>query len=500
MRLNEILKRDGATVRGTGRRVRGGSLLAGGVLLLTGIGQLPAGEIVASSEVEATSNIIDRDANLAKLSENLDLDSAIYLAMENNYQLRQAQERVIRQMDVIRQARGALLPAVTGTGTWSKVADSLVEHQDGIRIRDTEDWSTAIEVSQNIYAGGSDWAFMKAQMLTLAANKAELQGLINETALGVKQRYYDAQLALAQIGVQEDLVELREAELKNAQNRLDAGVGSNFEALRARVALSNSRPELIRANNTYVLNLQELRRYIGLQELGKDGLKLAAGIHTETIDINEKDALDRAAGKRPEIAQLSLVVESQKSGVRVQIGQMLPVVQAFTQYQVNRASSGADENTLSGGLIGVRGNWNIWDGGATQAKVQQARSDVRSAELSLDELKFNIEVEVRRAYSGVVNARELVKASEQTVTEAEESLRLANSRLEVGAATQLDILDSQLQLTQARTNKIQSLRDLNVAIATLKTAVGEGVREDMVLPEVKMAKEEKPVKKVKTKE
>jgi outer membrane protein TolC len=439
-----------------------------------------------------------QQGKLAEISKKLELETAIYLALENNYQIRQAQERVLRQMEVIREARGALLPAVTGTGSWSKVEDSLVRHQNGIRVQDTDDWNSAIEVSQNIFAGGSDWAFMRAQMLILAANKAELQALINETALGVKTRYYDSQLALAQIGVQEDLVQLREAELKNAQNRLDAGVGSNFEALRARVALSNSRPVLINARNTYDVSLQELRRYIGLPELGQNGLALSGELVTTDYSISEDDALARAANKRPEIAQLTLLVDAQKSGVRVEIGRLLPTIQAFAQYQYNRAPSSADESTLEGGMIGVRGNWNIWDGGTTLARIRQAKSDVRSAELSLDELKFNIETDVRRAYSNLVNARELVKASEQTVTEAEESLRLANSRLEVGAATQLDILDSQLQLTTARTQRIQALRDLSIAIATLEQTVGEGVRPDFVLPLVEVDK--KPVKAAKKKE
>lgn len=451
-------------------------------LSLSLAGTALAGEI-AVGPVDETNGVPDTH-NLDALSKNLPLDTALYLALAGNFQIRQAQERVIRQTEVIREARGALLPALTGSGSWNKLEKSLLPNRGPMSFDDTEDWGSALEVSQTIFAGGSDWAFLKAQTQILAANKAELQALINETALGVRVRFYDAQLSLAQIGVQEDLVELREAELKNAQNRLDAGVGSNFEALRARVAVSNSRPELIRARNTYELNLQELRRFIGLQELGKDGLTLAPSGGEGEYDLPENVALDRAAAKRPEIAQLSLLIDAQKSGIRVEVGRLLPLVEVYTNYQVNKAPENTPDDTLEGFQVGVRSTWNIFDGGQTKARIRQAQSDLRAAELNLDELRLNIEVEVRRAYSGLINARELMKASEQTVTEAEESLRLANSRLEVGAATQLDILDSQLSLTQARTNRIQAQRDLNVAIATLRTAVGEGVRPDFILPGV----------------
>jgi hypothetical protein len=59
----------------------------------------------------------------------------------------------------------------------------------------------------------------------------------------------------------------------------------------------------------------------------------------------------------------------------------------------------------------------------------------------------------------------LVKATEESVGQAQEALRLASARLSAGAGTQLEVLDSRVQVTQAESNRVQALYNYNVALA-----------------------------------
>ena len=70
-------------------------------------------------------------------------------------------------------------------------------------------------------------------------------------------------------------------------------------------------------------------------------------------------------------------------------------------------------------------------------------------------------------------AAELVAASKKTVGEADEALRLANARYHAGTATQLDVLTSQVSLTQARTNELQASYTYLTAAAAMRKAVGQ---------------------------
>ena len=105
--------------------------------------------------------------------------------------------------------------------------------------------------------------------------------------------------------------------------------------------------------------------------------------------------------------------------------------------------------------------------------MAQARSALEQARLNLGETSLLIDVEVRRALSSLQEATELADASQKVVAQAEESLRLANARYSAGTATQLDVLQSQVDLTTARTNQIQAYYSYNIAVARVRKAIGQ---------------------------
>ncbi|MGY8694586.1 MAG: TolC family protein [Verrucomicrobiia bacterium] len=67
-----------------------------------------------------------------------------------------------------------------------------------------------------------------------------------------------------------------------------------------------------------------------------------------------------------------------------------------------------------------------------------------------------------------------MKAAEKVVEQAEEALRLADSRYEAGAINQLDVLETRFALTNSRTNRLEANFRHIVAVAKLRRSIGEG--------------------------
>ena len=134
--------------------------------------------------------------------------------------------------------------------------------------------------------------------------------------------------------------------------------------------------------------------------------------------------------------------------------------------------SGAWSNRVEGWTAGLQAQWNIFDGRATAGRVVQARSQLEQTKLTLAEATLSVEVQVRQAYSSLIEAWELVQASVKTVEQAQEALRLANVRYGAGTATQLDVLTSQVALTEARLNQLQAYYGYNVALVAMRQAIG----------------------------
>ena len=79
---------------------------------------------------------------------------------------------------------------------------------------------------------------------------------------------------------------------------------------------------------------------------------------------------------------------------------------------------------------------------------------------------------MRTAFSDFIEAREVLDSQVKVQEQAEESLREANARFDAGTATQLDVLDAETSLTQARTTQVQAQHDYASARARLVRAIG----------------------------
>ncbi len=279
--------------------------------------------------------------------------------------------------------------------------------------------------------------------------------------------------------MQEQNVELIERQLQDVKNRFEAGTVSNFEVLRAEVALANARTPLITARNDYRLAIEELRQALGfVTHTEANVTKIPDFLGTlefTPASFELRSALASAHDHRPDLLRLTKLESAAEQGVFVNRANYYPNLSAFGSYDVrdgNVSLGPGSPSQLKGWTIGLQSQWNIFDGRATAGRVAQARSLLEQAKLSLAETQLAVDVDVRRSISTFQEATELAEASKKVVEQAEEAVRLANARYSAGTATQLDVLTSQVDLTTARLNQLQAFYSYNVAVATTRKAMG----------------------------
>jgi outer membrane protein TolC len=118
-----------------------------------------------------------------------------------------------------------------------------------------------------------------------------------------------------------------------------------------------------------------------------------------------------------------------------------------------------------GYVVGASGSWAIWDWGQTYGRVKQARAILQQAKITLDDAARQVELEVQQAYANMQQGRELIRSQQQTVAQAQEALRLSTARLSAGAGTQLEVLNSRVEVTRAQSISLQALFQYNAAVA-----------------------------------
>jgi len=405
--------------------------------------------------------------------EGLDLPYSLGFALDNNFAIRQAKERIRQQEGIVLEVRSAQIPNVGASAGYSRNAEEIGGGND-------RNWSVNITARQVLYSGGGVRAGVEAQKLALDAAVLTLRAVINDALLQVRTRFYTVLVNRERIKVQEQNIELLQRQLQDVKNRFEAGTVSNFEVLRAEVALANAQPALITARNEHRLAIEELRQSLGFVNTSTENVakvpEFIGTLEFHPVDYDLRSALVSAREKRPDLQRLYKIQAAAEQGITVQRSNYLPTVSAYGAYdwRMNSTGSSSLSNARDGWTVGLQSSWDIFDGRATAGRVAQARSQLELAKLSVAEAQLSVDVDVRRAISTYQQATELAEASKKVVEQAEEAVRLANARFGAGTATQLDVLTSQVDLTTARLNQLQAYYSYNVAVANVRRAMGLG--------------------------
>lgn len=405
--------------------------------------------------------------------EGLDLPYSLGFALDNNFAIRQAKERIRQQEGIVLEVRSAQIPNVGASAGYSRNAEEIGGGSD-------RNWSVNITARQVLYSGGGVRAGVEAQKLALDAAVLTLRAVINDALLQVRTRFYTVLVNRERIKVQEQNIELLQRQLQDVKNRYEAGTVSNFEVLRAEVALANAQPALITARNDHRLAIEELRQSLGFVNTSTENVtkvpEFIGTLEFHPVSYDLRSALVSARENRPDLQRLYKIEAAAEQGITVQRSNYLPTVSAYGAYdwRMNPTGSSSLSNARDGWTVGLQSSWDIFDGRATAGRVAQARSQLEQAKLSVAEAQLSVDVDVRRAISTYQQATELAEASKKVVEQAEEAVRLANARFGAGTATQLDVLTSQVDLTTARLNQLQAFYSYNVAVANVRRAMGLG--------------------------
>jgi outer membrane protein len=401
------------------------------------------------------------------------LDQAVLTALQRNADIQKARQEIERTKGLYIQVRAEILPKIEMTANVQNTdphLGSISSSTSGGLSGVPTQYSVSIAATQVVFAGGRIISSIRAATFTRDTSYYAFRNAIDLVVATVKQQFYQVLLNRELINVQESSVNLLKSQLQDQQNRFEAGTVPRFNVLQAQVALSNQYPLLIAAQNNYRISVLQLAKTLGLDfdpmRAGQPPLEAVGTLQFLPRHIPLPMTIELAKERRPFLKQQKAIVLSNAAQVNVARAGYFP------QFSVSAGedfrSSPISENinaVRSGYVFSGTGSWAIWDWGATYGAVKSARAVLEQSKITLDDANRQVELEVQQQDSNLRQSAELVKATEESVGQAQEALRLASARLSAGAGTQLEVLDSRVQVTQAESNRIQALYNYNVALA-----------------------------------
>jgi outer membrane protein TolC len=303
------------------------------------------------------------------------------------------------------------------------------------------------------------------------------RNVLDQLIATVKTQFYQIVVNRELVKVNEQSVHLLESQLKDQQNRFEAGTVPRFNVLQAEVALYNQLPLLITAQNNLRISKLTLAKTLGLYFQPRRGenppLEVVGEMPYIPRPINLADAIEMGKERRPFLKQSRANVLNQLQQVRAAAGQWLPTITTTGGGEwVSSPTNSSWHDISKGWLALVQGSLPIWDSGAIAGQVIQQRALLSETKITYDDDVRQVELEIQQAYSNLLQNQELVKSQEKNVELADEALRLAKARLDAGAGVQLDVLNAQVQLLTAQSTRLQALFGYNSSLAEFDRATG----------------------------
>ena len=450
------------------------------------------------------------------------LDQAILTALQRNPTLLNAEQEIKRSRGVIIQVRAQALPQInananfqwtdpnltgarvlgtttTTTGgtptTPSAAAASLMEglpsSQVGevrtplaaatpapVRNVETSDISYAISVTgTQLIFNGTTFNQIRGTFFQRDSAYFAFRNVLDSLIATVKTQFYQIIVNRELVKVNEENVHLLEAQLKDQQNRFEAGTVPRFNVLQADVQLHNQIPQLITAQNNLRISKLQLAKTLGIYFQPRRGesppLEVVGEMPYNPRAIDLADAIEMGKERRPFLKQARANALNQLQQVRAAAGQYLPTITTTGGGEwVSDPINSSWHDISKGWTALVQGSLPIWDSGAIAGQVIQQRALFSEAKITYDDDVRQVELEIQTAYSNLQQNEELVRSQEKNVELADEALRLAKARLDAGAGVQLDVLNATVQLLTAQSTRLQALFGYNSSLAEFDRATG----------------------------
>jgi len=425
------------------------------------------------------------------------LEQAIITALQQNPDILRGRQEIERTKGLFIQLRAAAMPQIIETAQFQDL-DPHIQSLGGVteqigtsfvnQVGAERTYTLQIAANQVIFSGGRVPGQISSASFQRDSSYYAFRNAIDQVVATVRQQFYLVLLDRALIGVQEESVRLLQSQLQDQQNRFEAGTVPRFNVLQAQVALSNQLPQLISARNNYTISQLQLAKTLGLDFDPRRGdrppLEAVGDLVYVPREIPVTQAIALAKQNRPFLKQQKATVFSNQAQVAVARSGYFPQITALAGTEL-RSNALTDNIRASrtGYVFGANGTWAIWDWGATFGQVKQAQAILEQSKITLDDDVRQVELEVQQAYANILQGRELVKATEKSVEQAAEALRLASARLDAGAGTQLEVLDARTQLTTAQSNRLQALYTYNSAVAEFDRATATEVKYSVCVDE-----------------
>jgi outer membrane protein len=401
------------------------------------------------------------------------LDEAVDYALVHNPDIEQLTLEFQKSEAQVGEALSAFYPQITASGAYVYLGNIPVLEFDGMPVPfgQAENYSVSISLQQVLFSWGkiynayqmSDFG-KKIAELTLTRKKQEIRYAVTDAFYGMLVLHETVSF------LKESMVQL-ERHTEAVEIRYKAGLVSHFDLLRAQVQVANLKPQVIETENGLRLAEEGFKMLLGLPLATQFTISGELEMTDEVFDLDTLTAV--ALEQRIELKSLKHAEAIAKLNRAIARRTNLPTIVGGASYDYTKPFGMFEDEWGSSLTFTIGFEWPLFTGFNTVAQSKRASLELKEAQLALENLEKAVRLEVKQAYLRYVAAREATATAQDNVSQAEKAFEIMETRYKNGLATNLEYLDAQLALMQAKTNYLSALKNHHTSKAEIYKAIGK---------------------------
>ena len=467
--------------------------------------------IISVAALMAIGVIVSSAQSADTTQVSLTIDVAVRMAVQHNPELQSARLEVKRSDARVMEAWGYTMPSVDISGTFNHVVTKpksyfpdaiyypLVKLMDStakvpkatgqlielpFSMSPSNSANAALNVRQILFNGSVFVGVGAANIYSKLARDIYMQKKV-ETVAKVRKAYYAALLAHEALAMMQSNLKNAEDNFKNVQLMRSQGIVSEYDELRATVGVDNLRPAVIQMETNFNLAVDNLRNTMGVA----DSVSIVPSESLVLQDVDE--GILSAANESVLESNLALniikhQIELNGASVNAERANFLPTIMAYGSYSYTAIKDDYKISTndfYKTSQVGLTFSLNLFQGLQTNSRIEQAQLERQKTEEQKSSLERNLQMGIKSVIGNLRQARKRIDGQQKTVETAERGYKIVTARFLANAATQLEVNDGQLALSQAKVNRMQAIYDYLVAASELDSMLGR-------LPEYALEPEE----------
>lgn len=411
----------------------------------------------------------------------LSLQECLDIALKDNPTIRVADMEVTRMDYSKKETLAQVFPTIDFSTAYQRSIELQTIRMDmggqsqKLKMGSDNTWNLGFSASMPLIAP-TLWKAIQISDTQILATLESSRASRLDLADNVRKAYYALLLAVASKKVIQDNYDIAVMNAGIFEKQFEAGTASHYDVLRSSVQVKNVEPELLQAD-------------IALKQC-KLQLKVLMGISSD-IDIEPSVTLaemqqdmygyplgaDTSISQNTQLRSLDIQKKMLRQNVDLKKFAWIPTMGLSYNLSWLALSNGSpfknqEFNPYS--TVGLSISVPIFSGGSKYYGLKQAKVQLKELEYQRENLVNTLNMQVDLAIDNINREARQILTSAEGVKQAEKAYEIMQKSFEIGAASYLDLRDSELANTTAKLSYYQAIYNYLVSYSELDTLLGKG--------------------------